>query len=99
MALVLYVWLWPWVCRARGIEIGLVVSEAELALRHVKEWMAPVKVSTPLVQLPASSYVKRDPFGTCLIISPWNYPGACGAHCHEHHATSSHTACALSPRL
>ena len=32
------------------------------------------KVETPLALLGASSYIKYEPKGVCLIISPWNFP-------------------------
>lgn len=55
----------------------MIREEAKLALHNLKSWMAPESVSTPIVMLPSTCYIKREPFGTCLIISPWNYPRAC----------------------
>lgn len=55
-------------------EIGSVVSEADHSLKHLKKWMKPRKVSTPLVAQPAKSYMLPEPLGTVLVIGAWNYP-------------------------
>lgn len=55
-------------------EVFPCVSEAKHAIRHVKSWMKPHKVSTPLSLLGSSSWIKYEPKGVCLIISPWNFP-------------------------
>lgn len=55
-------------------EVGFVLSELSYCIKHLKEWMNPTKVSTPLVLMPSSSTIIYDPLGVCLIIAPWNYP-------------------------
>ncbi len=55
-------------------EILIVVAEAKDAMRNLRKWMKPKKVSTPLVQLGTSGRVQYTPKGRTLIISPWNYP-------------------------
>jgi aldehyde dehydrogenase (NAD+) len=55
-------------------EVFPVVSEAKFAARNVKKWMKPQKVSTPVSLFGASSWIKYEPKGVCLIISPWNFP-------------------------
>lgn len=55
-------------------EIGLVYSEISDAIKHVEHWMRPKRVKTPLVLFKAKSRIYRDPLGTVLILSPWNYP-------------------------
>lgn len=55
-------------------ETGLVIAEINTALKHLKAWMRPEKVSTNLVNLPSSSEIRKDPLGVVLIIAPWNYP-------------------------
>lgn len=59
---------------AYGTEVGFVYSDISHTLKHLREWMQPRKVSTPIMFAPASSRVAPDPLGTVLIISPWNYP-------------------------
>jgi aldehyde dehydrogenase (NAD+) len=55
-------------------EIGFVYQEINYALKHLKKWMKPQNVSTPLIAQPSSSRIYRDPLGLTLIIGPWNYP-------------------------
>ena len=55
-------------------EIGFVLGELKTTLKHLKKWMKPKKTSTNLVNQPGSSYIRSEPFGNVLIISPWNYP-------------------------
>lgn len=62
------------VAEADLTEVFPVVSEAKFAARNVKKWMKPHKVSTPVSLLGASSWIKYEPKGVCLIISPWNFP-------------------------
>jgi aldehyde dehydrogenase (NAD+) len=55
-------------------ELGVVMADINLALRNLRHWMQPQRVSTNLVNLPSASYIFREPLGVVLIISPWNYP-------------------------
>lgn len=55
-------------------EIGFVLSSISYMVKHVDAWMAPKKVKTPLHLQPAKSYITREPYGSILIISPFNYP-------------------------
>jgi aldehyde dehydrogenase (NAD+) len=55
-------------------ENGLVLSEIDHILDHLKEWMRPESRSTNLVNLPSRSYITREPLGVVLVIGPWNYP-------------------------
>ena len=55
-------------------EIYTVLTEARFAISHLSEWMAEVEVETPLAMLGSSSKIIYEPKGTCLILSPWNYP-------------------------
>ncbi len=59
---------------AYSTEIGFVYAEISFALSHLKQWMKPVSVSTPVALQPSSSKLIKDPAGTVLIIAPWNYP-------------------------
>ncbi|MFM7223642.1 MAG: aldehyde dehydrogenase [Bacteroidota bacterium] len=59
---------------AFGAEIGQVIKEIQFAVRNLKQWARPKEVPTPLMFFPSTSHVHRDPLGTVLIISPWNYP-------------------------
>ena len=55
-------------------EIGFTQEEINYALAHLKEWMKPERVSTPLVAQPSMSRIYHDPLGLTLLIAPWNYP-------------------------
>jgi aldehyde dehydrogenase (NAD+) len=55
-------------------EIMPVMSEIKDAVSHLKTWMRPVQVGTPLTLFPSSSKIIYEPKGQILIISPWNYP-------------------------
>lgn len=55
-------------------ENGFVLTEINYAIKKLKGWMQPNKVSTNLVNFPSKSYVYAEPLGVVLIISPWNYP-------------------------
>jgi aldehyde dehydrogenase (NAD+) len=57
-----------------GTELGTLYSEIRHTLAHLRGWMKPRRVKTPLPFLPSSSWTYRDPLGITLIISPWNYP-------------------------
>lgn len=55
-------------------EIGLVLSEITYMIKHVRLFAKDKKVKTPIVHFAARSFTKPMPYGTTLIISPWNYP-------------------------
>src|SRR5690606_18158910 len=55
-------------------EIYPVLGEIKFAKKNLKSWMKNQTVDTPLGLLGASSYIKYEPKGVCLIISPWNFP-------------------------
>lgn len=55
-------------------EIYLVVKEIKFTIANLKSWLKKQRVDTPLTLLGTSSYIKYEPKGVCLIISPWNYP-------------------------
>ncbi len=55
-------------------EILPVCVEANHAIRHLKKWMKPQRVSPTLLTLGTRSCVQYIPRGRCLIIGPFNYP-------------------------
>lgn len=55
-------------------EIMGLLDEIELAIKKIKTWARPVKVKTPLTLFKASSQINYEPYGSVLVISPWNYP-------------------------
>lgn len=63
-------------CRFEGFmcESGLALTEISYMIRHVKRLARPRRVRTPLAQFASKSYVQPSPYGSVLIMSPWNYP-------------------------
>lgn len=57
-----------------GTEIGLVINEINYALKNIYRWVKPKTVPSSLVNFPSKNYILKEPFGSVLIISPWNYP-------------------------
>ncbi len=55
-------------------EIYPVTGEIKHTLRHLRSWMRPQYVDTPMALLGSSSYILNEPKGVVLIISPWNFP-------------------------
>ena len=55
-------------------EVGLTLSELTWMQRHLSSLSAEKRVPTPLAQFAARSFRSPSPYGTVLIMSPWNYP-------------------------
>lgn len=55
-------------------ETGMVYSEITYMLKHLRSFARNRRVHTSLSQFHAVSFVKPSPYGTVLIMSPWNYP-------------------------
>ncbi|WP_193105109.1 aldehyde dehydrogenase family protein [Brachybacterium sp. FME24] len=55
-------------------EIGVVTQEITHVTTHLKSWLRPERFSMGAMLAPASGELRREPLGTTLIISPWNYP-------------------------
>ncbi|MFT3985208.1 MAG: aldehyde dehydrogenase [Lachnospiraceae bacterium] len=55
-------------------EVGLTLSELSYMIAHTAQLAREKNVRTPLAQFASRSYLSPAPYGTVLIISPWNYP-------------------------
>ncbi|MEK9614609.1 MAG: aldehyde dehydrogenase family protein, partial [Flavobacteriaceae bacterium] len=55
-------------------EILMVYKELDVLIKNTKEWAAPVRVSGNLINFPSQDYLLKEPFGSVLILAPWNYP-------------------------
>ncbi len=55
-------------------ETGLVLSELSYMIQHVKGFAKKKRVRTPLAQYVSRSFRIPSPFGTVLVMNPWNYP-------------------------
>lgn len=51
-----------------------VKKEINYMIKHLKSWMKPQKVGTPLMLIGTQGQIQLEPKGMCLIIAPWNYP-------------------------
>ncbi len=55
-------------------EIRLTLSEITYLRKHLRGWMKEKRVPTPLSQFASRSFTRPLPYGSTLIMSPWNYP-------------------------
>ncbi|UOQ93664.1 aldehyde dehydrogenase [Halobacillus shinanisalinarum] len=55
-------------------EIAYLKREINDHLKHIKKWMSPSKVKTPLTHKGSKNYIMKEPYGIALVIAPWNYP-------------------------
>ena len=55
-------------------ELSIVRGEIRDQRRHLKRWMRPRRLSSPLKMFPSTTKLHTQPLGTALIIAPWNYP-------------------------
>ena len=55
-------------------ELSIVLGEIDNHLHHLKRWMLPKHVGTPVKMMPSRSKVMAEPLGCTLIMAPWNYP-------------------------
>ena len=55
-------------------EIGMVLSEITYMRRHIRRFSRHKTLWTPLSQFASHSFTQSVPYGTTLIMSPWNYP-------------------------
>lgn len=55
-------------------ELGFVRHSITQTIRRLRLWAAPMVKPTPLYLWPGRSEVRYEPYGTVLIIGPFNYP-------------------------
>ena len=59
---------------AYSTEIGVVLNEIRFVKKHLRKWMQPKRVKTPMTHFGSSSRIYPEPYGISLIIAPWNFP-------------------------
>lgn len=59
---------------AYATEISITLKSIKNARKELKNWTKTKNVDTPLYLFPTKSYIKKEPYGTVLIIAPFNYP-------------------------
>ena len=55
-------------------EVYQIISEIKFVRSRLRSWMRKQRMETPLPLAGSSSWVRYEPKGVCLIISPWNFP-------------------------
>ncbi|AUD02857.1 aldehyde dehydrogenase family protein [Spirosoma pollinicola] len=55
-------------------ELMALNAEIKHTIKHLKVWMTPQQLPTPLSLIGTKSRLLHEPKGNVLIISPWNYP-------------------------
>lgn len=55
-------------------EIGIVLAELHLIIKNISSWSKPKTVIPSMLNFPSWSKIYREPFGSVLILAPWNYP-------------------------
>ncbi len=55
-------------------EIGIALSEIKLAIKKIDSWSKPKTVIPSLLNFPSWEKIYKEPYGTALLIGPWNYP-------------------------
>lgn len=55
-------------------ETQFVLAEINYTIKNIKKWAKPEKVSSALLNFPSSDWLYKEPYGTVLIVAPWNYP-------------------------
>ncbi|MGK0577276.1 aldehyde dehydrogenase [Macrococcus capreoli] len=59
---------------AYATEVGIVLKELTTYIKEIKNWSKTKSINTPMMQFPGKSYLMYEPYGTVLIIGPFNYP-------------------------
>ena len=55
-------------------ETRFVIKEINHLIRNLRGWSRQRRVRTPIVHFLSHSYVKPQPYGQVLVLSPWNFP-------------------------
>lgn len=55
-------------------ETSIVISELKRTIKKIHHWAKPQIVMPAFLNFPSSSKIYKEPYGTVLVISPWNYP-------------------------
>lgn len=55
-------------------ETELVITELSLTIKKLNTWAKPKHVFPSLLNFPSTDKIIYEPYGTILVIAPWNYP-------------------------
>ncbi|MBK7427921.1 MAG: aldehyde dehydrogenase family protein [Saprospiraceae bacterium] len=59
---------------AYASEILYMYNEIDHAIRNISKWAKKKRVSLPWLLIPGRAHLIPQPYGSVLVISPWNYP-------------------------
>ncbi|MFP7254440.1 aldehyde dehydrogenase [Terribacillus goriensis] len=59
---------------AKRAEVGLVLAEINFTIENLESWAETKEVPTAVSHEGAKSFIKPEPYGSALVIAPWNYP-------------------------
>lgn len=55
-------------------ETSIVLSELKTTIKKLSSWAKPKSVLPSLLNFPSLAKIHKEPYGTVLVIAPWNYP-------------------------
>ncbi|KAL0490153.1 aldehyde dehydrogenase [Acrasis kona] len=56
-------------------EVVSTITEVDNAISNLKSWMKPkIQPNLTVMNMPGTAMIHKEPYGTVLIISPFNYP-------------------------
>lgn len=55
-------------------ELSLVMRELDFFIKKIKKLAKPKKIKTSIINFPSKGYIHSEPYGTVLVVAPWNYP-------------------------
>ena len=55
-------------------ETRFVIKEINHLIHNLRGWSRQRRVRTPIVHFLSHSYIKPQPYGQVLVLSPWNFP-------------------------
>ena len=55
-------------------EIVMIIQEINYFIKNIYKLSKTTKVKSNLMNFPSKGYIYKEPYGTVLVIAPWNYP-------------------------
>lgn len=55
-------------------ETSIVIAELKMMIKKINSWSKPKSVTPSILNFPSTAKIHSEPYGTVLIIAPWNYP-------------------------
>ncbi|MFV8838960.1 aldehyde dehydrogenase [Salinimicrobium soli] len=55
-------------------ETSFIISELKYIIKNLEKWAKPEKVKSSWINFPSSDYIYSEPYGSVLVLAPWNYP-------------------------